>query len=211
MDIPKVIIFDFDGTLADTSTLMRTVYAEMAVGRGWPPITEADYQRLRAMRISQAQRWAGIKTWQIPGLLREGLKRFRMHVGEIELFDQMPEVVKQLADDGYTLYILSTNAGATITEVLDRYQLMPHVTMLKRSALFGKQHAIRHFLSKHKYPPETVCMVGDEVRDVEAAKLTQVKSVAVSWGLQSIEALKAAKPDSIASTPSELLAILKKN
>ncbi len=204
-----VIIFDFDGTLADTSTLLRRIYNEMAAEHDWPAMSESDYQRLRGMSIGQAQHWAGIKSWQVPSLLRDGLKRFKGHASEIGVFDGIPELVKQLSGETAALYVLSTNTKASITEVLDRFELAELVIILRRSALFGKHHAIRHLLAKHKYQPDNVWMVGDEMRDIEAAKRAGVKSAAVTWGLQDENLLKTGNPDLIANTPSELRELIK--
>ena len=203
-----VIIFDFDGTLADSSALIRKLYNQMAAEHSWPSLNETEYQRLRGLGFIQAQRWAGIKSWQIPGLMREGLKRFKQHSAEVELFEGIPQLITQLSQAGFTLYVLSTNSQDAIREVLDRYQLKEQMTVLKRSALFGKQHAIRHLMAKNKYQPQDVWMVGDEVRDIDAAKRAGVKGLAVSWGLQTSDILKAAQPDAVASHPHELLKIL---
>lgn len=208
MGATKTIIFDFDGTLADSSPLLRSIYNEMAAENGWPVMSEADYQRLRGMRIVQAQKWAGIKSWQVPALLRDGLKRFRSHAGEIEVFKGVPELIKKLAHENITMYVLSTNSQAAVTEVLERFGLVEHITVLKRSAIFGKHHAIRHLLAKHRYDPNQVWMVGDELRDIEAGKRAGVQSAAVTWGLQNIDVLKTANPNLIANTPTDLLKII---
>lgn len=52
--------------------------------------------------------------------------------------------------------------------------------------------------------PETAWYVGDEVRDVEAARGAGMRSIAVSWGFNSEMALRAAHPDYIAASPNEL-------
>ena len=208
METPKVIIFDFDGTLADSSTLLRRIYNDMAALHGWPAMSETDYQRMRGMNFSQAQKWAGIKSWQIPGLMRDGLKRFRSQAGTIAVFDGIPELINQLVAVGTELYVLSTNSKTAISQVLKRFEIAGQVTILKRSALFGKHYAIRHLLSKHKYKAENVWMIGDEIRDIEAAKRAGVKSAAVTWGLQDAALLKTANPDLIATNPSDLLAII---
>ncbi len=180
----------------------------MAAEHGWPIMSEAEYQRLRGLGLTQALRWAGIKSWQLPGIMRDGLRRFRSHSSEIKLFEGVPALIKQLAQSDSQLYILSTNTPETIREVLDRYELKEQITVLKRSALFGKHYAIRHLLSRQKYAAQEVWMIGDEVRDIEAAKRSGVRSAAVTWGLQSAEILNAAQPDALATNPAELLGIL---
>ncbi len=204
----KVVVFDFDGTLADSSALIRKLYNQMAAEHGWPSLNETEYQRLRGLGFIQAQRWAGIKSWQIPGLMREGLKRFKQHSGEVELFESIPQLITKLSQAGFTLYVLSTNSPEAIGEVLERYHLKQQVNILKRSALFGKHYAIRHLIAKHKYRPQDVWVVGDEVRDIDAAKRAGVKGLAVSWGLQTSNILKAAQPDAVATHPDDLLKIL---
>lgn len=208
MSSAKIIIIDFDGTLADTSSLIRKIYHEMALEHGWPAMDETEYQRLRGLGFSQAQKWVGIKSWQIPGLMRDGLRRFRQHSTEIELFDGMPQLIKELSKSGSILYILSTNSPETIIEVLNRYDIGTLVTVLKRSALFSKHYAIKHLMSKQKYNPADVWMVGDEVRDIEAAHRAGVKGAAVSWGLQNSNVLKAVVPDVLADNPTQLLKAL---
>ncbi len=180
----------------------------MAAENGWPHMNETEYQRLRGLKATQLQRWIGLKSWQIPGLMREGLKRFREHSKDIKLFDGIPEVITRLAASGNNLYILSTNHPETIRDVLGRYKLEDKVMVLRRSALFGKHYAIRHLISKHKYVPDSVWMVGDEVRDIEAAKRAGVKAAAVSWGLQTSNILKNMAPDAVAGHPTDLLDIL---
>lgn len=205
----KVIVFDFDGTIADSSGLIRRIYNEMASENGWPLMDERQYQHLRGQKATQLQRWIGVKSWQVPGYMREGLKRFRERSGEIKLFTGTPELIRELAAADYKLYVLSTNTPEAINEVLGRHDLAGSMTVLRRSALFGKHYAIRHLITKQKYDPAEVWMVGDEVRDIEAAKRAGVKVAAVTWGLQTAELLKAAKPDAVAADPIGLLAILK--
>ena len=209
MAAAKVVIFDFDGTIADTSSLIRGIYNEMAAENGWPAIDEKEYQRLRGLGFVKAQKWSGIKSWQIPSLMREGLRRFHRHSGEIKLFEGMPELINKLAKNGKIIYILSTNNPQIIEEVLGRYGIADKVKVLKRSALFSKHYPIRHLVAKNKYAPENVWMVGDEVRDIEAAKRAGIKGVAVNWGLQTTDLLDAAGPVATVAAPDALFAVLK--
>lgn len=204
----KIIIFDFDGTIADSSGLIRRIYNEMAAENGWPHMDESQYQHLRGQKATHLQRWIGVKSWQVPGYMREGLKRFRERSPEIKLFAGVPELIPELIASGYRLYVLSTNTSQAINEVLGRYDLAGAVTVLRRSALFGKHYAIRHLITKQKYASSDVWMVGDEVRDIEAAKRARVNAAAVTWGLQTAVLLKAAGADAIADTPQDLLAVL---
>ncbi|HVO28814.1 MAG TPA: HAD hydrolase-like protein, partial [Candidatus Paceibacterota bacterium] len=50
--------------------------------------------------------------------------------------------------------------------------------------------------------------VGDEIRDVEAAKKNKLAAVGVTWGVNSREGLAGARPDAIVDTAGELLEYL---
>jgi phosphoglycolate phosphatase len=205
----KVVIFDFDGTLADVVEILRTLYVNEAKVRGWPELTEEAYVKLRGGTVAEAVKWVGIKPWQIPGLLRSGRKKFYSHSKEIKLFVGISELLKGLSKDGWYIYILSANSSTTIKEVLARHKLDKLVTVLKRPALFGKASSINALINSKGYEKHQVWMVGDEVRDIEAANKVGIPSIAVSWGLQDEVALKRHNPTYVAHKPIEIEQILK--
>jgi phosphoglycolate phosphatase-like HAD superfamily hydrolase len=56
---------------------------------------------------------------------------------------------------------------------------------------------------------EIVFMVGDSLSDVRAAREAGVKSIAVSWGHQSVERLVEGVPDQVVHLPEELIEMTK--
>ena len=60
---------------------------------------------------------------------------------------------------------------------------------------------------KQALHPSNVLYVGDEVRDIEAAKKAGIRIAAVTWGYNSKKALEAYKPDYLVTKPEELLQI----
>ncbi len=59
-------------------------------------------------------------------------------------------------------------------------------------------------MRRHRVAPEQVVAVGDEERDVTAAREAGIASIAVSWGLARRPALEAAHPTAIVDAPAEL-------
>lgn len=200
----EVIIFDFDGTLADVSNVVRKVYGEMALTRGWPPLTDREYKKLRKGSITGAVRWVGVKPWQIPGLLREGRELLKKHSGEIELFSGVDRLIRLLHKSGFSLYVLSSNSEGTVRSVLKKNNIS-NIHILRRPSLFGKHKSIKRLVGRQNYDKSRVWMIGDELRDIEGAKKAGVKSIAVSWGLQDISLLKQAGPDYVAKKPADIL------
>lgn len=208
MNSKKIVIFDFDGTLADVSTLLRELYAELAKERGWPELTDTAYKKLRKGSIQQAIRWVGIRPWQIPGLLREGRNLFRGRSDEVELFYGIPKLVHNLSKQDLELYVLSSNSPSTIKKVLRSHGIGDKMHILKRPSLFGKDKSINKLVENEHYDKQYVWMIGDEVRDIDGANKAGVNSIAVTWGLQDESILKKANPTAIAKKPADIERII---
>ncbi len=199
----QAIIFDFDGTIADTVPIMIDIYHKKAETKGWPVITPTTLVELKKGSIKQAMKWAGVKFWQIPGLLSMGRSYMRERASDIKMFEGMPDLMQKLSED-YDLYVLSNNGSDTIKQVLASNGLNNKVTVLPRPTLFNKDKSIRRLIKLNKYFNYDVMMIGDEVRDIDAARKAKVKSVGVTWGLQDKSLLKKAKADEVCDNVAQL-------
>lgn len=209
-DGKKVIIFDFDGTLADSAPIIRAIYAEVATKNGLRVMSDEDYTMLRRGSLREAKKWSGVRFWQFPLLVRNVRKLMRLESEKVALFPGVVEMIRELRRQGLDLYILSRNTAATITHVLERHGLEGELPILdRRKRSFGsKASVINRLVQQKQYDRKLVWMVGDEVRDIVAANKARVNSIAVPWGLQDISILERYKPTRTVSTVSELQKIL---
>jgi phosphoglycolate phosphatase len=198
------IIFDFDGTLADMKQLLLEVGNEIAVKRGWPPVDEAMYDRLSRGSIVDGIKQLGIPLHELPYLLIEGKRRLSKRTGDIKLFPGIDTLIQDLSGAGHQVVVLSTNSRKLIQEVLERNGLASMAEVLPSSSLFGKATAIRRFIRRRRLGADQVWMVGDELRDIEAGKKANVHTVAVTWGLQHPDTLRAVAPDFIVDQPKQI-------
>ena len=76
------------------------------------------------------------------------------------------------------------------------------------TTLFGKHKIIKRLLKEKQLLSHEVMYIGDETRDINSAKKSQVKSVGVPWGFNSGEALAKHQPDFLINSPYELMKIL---
>src|SRR4051812_3613289 len=106
MDNRAVVIFDFDGTLADSHLLLIAIYNEMASEHGWTNLTAEEYERLRHGNLRAAIKWSRIKPWQIPGALNEGRRRFAKQLHSVHFFTGITDVLRQLDKAGCKVYVL---------------------------------------------------------------------------------------------------------
>ncbi len=197
------IVFDFDGTLANTYGIVLSLYNAEAANYGLRTISAEDWEAIRRMRFSEMLKFAGIKPHQVPKYLTIGKQILKGHIEQIELFDGVVDMIKRLKTAGHDLFVLSSNAEDTIQAVLERYGLS-ELSVMKSSKLFGKATSLKRLVRVNKLQPDQVWMVGDEVRDVVAAKKAGIHAMAVTWGFHLKEMLAPAKPDAYAETPEQL-------
>ena len=194
-----MLVFDFDGTLADSLSVMLDIYnKEIAPKWDLKPITSEDWHMLRQTSITKGMRYIGVKPYQLARLLTDGRRLVKARSHDIKLFPGVVELVKQLVKDGHTLYALSTNDQALIREVFATAGIAKDIEVLKSPRVFGKANSLRRLLKQTHANPLQSWMIGDEVRDMVAAKRVGMNGLAVTWGFQPEVTLAALQPTAIA-------------
>lgn len=205
----RTIIFDFDGTLADSLVVLLEIYNELAAKRNFRAVNQEDWVRLRQGSIADGLKWTGIHPVQVPGMLTQGLRLLKPRTSELKLFPDMVQLVRELQDERTQMFVLSTNAQDVIREVLDKHGIGDELEVLKSSRVFGKAQAIRKLVKSHHLDPNRTWMIGDEVRDMRAAVRAGVHGIGVSWGFQPPETLQSVTPDiRIAKTPQDIAVLV---
>jgi phosphoglycolate phosphatase-like HAD superfamily hydrolase len=183
------------------------IYNELAAASGFRPID--DPQAVRGMSLLPFLRAHGIGVLQVPLLVKRVLTRQRAELASVPLFPGVAAVLHAVRAAGGCMSVLSSNAADNIRACLGAngvLELFEAVVGYRR--LFGKGRALRRFRKAHALGPSEVLYVGDEVRDVEAARHDGVAVAAVSWGYQARQLLAEHAPDYLLDRPEELAALL---
>jgi phosphoglycolate phosphatase len=200
-----IIVFDFDGTLADSLSVMLDIYnQEIAPKWGLKQVTTDDWHMLRQSSITKGLRYIGVKPYQLARLLTEGRRLVKARGGDITLFPGVVELVKQLVKEGHDLYALSTNDQTLIREVLAAAGIAEYIDVLKSPRIFGKANSLRRLLKQTRVSSQDGWMIGDEVRDMVAAKRVGMNAMAVTWGFQPEATLAALRPQAIAHSLKDI-------
>ena len=193
------VIFDFDGTLADTFALGSQLINEYADQLGYKQI---DFAANKDKSARELIKMSGVRFWQIPGFIRFFRKKSVERAAEVKAFDGIPDLVRRLYDNGFQLGIMTTNSAQTISIFLQKYGLTDLFTYIKPEiSLFGKKRAIRR---ARRHLKSEIIYIGDELRDIEACRATDVPIISVSWGFNSTEILEKNNPGMVAASAEEV-------
>ncbi|MEB3277562.1 MAG: HAD-IA family hydrolase [Lyngbya sp.] len=204
-----ILIFDFDGTLADTLDAIAQITNRLSVEFGYPAASPEDLAKLKDLSTWEIIRRSRISIFKLPFLLRRIRKELQKDIQYIHLFPGIQEVLEQLNHQGYSLYILTSNSRENVTQVLQKYQILHLFDRIdSASTLFGKSRYIKTILKQENLQPEQAFYIGDETRDIEAAKKAKINIIAVSWGFNSSEILSRHHPDALIDSPQQLVEVL---
>lgn len=202
------IIFDFDGTIADTLPALVDTIKKIAYNYGYSNvnITQEDIRTSSIKSILKKNEFSLLK---LPLLIRQVLKELFNNIDNIQPINGIIELINNLNNIGFKLSIISSNNSSNIKKFLINYNLeyrFDHI--YSYSGIFSKHKSINKFLNKHKLEKENIIYIGDEVRDIEAAKVSGIKIIAVTWGFNEHIMLKNHNPDFIAAKPNDILKFL---
>ena len=201
---PKLLLFDFDGTVADTFQSGLEILNLMAAEFRYRRLEDADVSRARDMRTREIMKFLGIPATRLPRISQRGKEELNKRMDRIQPFAGMAELVRDLHAEGFQLGILTSNSEENVAVFLKKFGLDFFDFVHTSSKLTGKARVIRRILKEHKLKPKQVLLVGDEVRDIEAAQETGIHMAAVTWGYNSRKVICALNPDHLIETPEEL-------
>lgn len=200
------IIFDFDGTIADSFDYCVNFMAKQA---GSPPLTADQKASLHGLSLFKIARRLDVPWRRMPTLLHKGRKHMAPVLHNVEPFPGMAETIRNLHDEKHTLYILSTNTEVNIHKFLTRHRLNSSFAEIYAGVgMFGKAPALRRLLREQHIETRKAVYVCDELRDVLASQSIGLRSIAVTWGFSRAADLKDRKPTGIAHSPEDIVDIV---
>jgi phosphoglycolate phosphatase len=201
-------IFDFDGTLADTVTWFAGVVNHVADRYGFKRVEERDHERLRSYAPRKLLNVLGVPPWKVPLIayyLRSLLAR---DIDQVSLFAGVDTLLRTLSRTDVKLAVVSSNSYENVRQVLGPNNVELIETFACGVSVFGKAAKLRGVLKTCVVPRSQTIYIGDEVRDIEAAREANVASGAVAWGYNTVEALQAYGPDEVFTTVNDIIEAL---
>jgi phosphoglycolate phosphatase len=188
-------IFDLDGTLADSLPWFRGHVNDVADRFNFRRVEEADIEPLRRMGPRAILEHLGVPRWKVPMIARHMRRLKAAHIGDIPLFPGVDAMLRAVSDAGVRLALVSSDHEANARRHLGQANAALFSDFACGAALFGKAVKFRRVVKRAGIEPAAAIAIGDEVRDIEAARAAGIAAGAVTWGYAAPETLVALHPD----------------
>ena len=205
----NVVVFDFDGVLADTLDEMLHIARLVCETMGYPcEPSPADLNALNKMEFAELGKQLGIPEQRVQEFVERTFRLFGARPAPPRIFTGMREVVLKLADFN-KIGILTGNSFQVVDRFLETNDLSAAIAVVLSADAPGNRLAkLQRIVSQLAGPAGNAYLVGDAVSDVQVARESSITSIAVTWGHQSEAKLRSVNPDYLVHTPQELLSIL---
>ncbi len=200
----RLAIFDFDGTLADSFSWFLGIVNVLADEHGFQRMEEHEVETLRGQAARQIVAHLKVPAWKLPRVAHQMRQLMARDIGRIPLFPGVDQVLRELAGRGVRLAVVTSNSVENVRQVLG-----PESAALIHyygcgASMFGKRPKLRAVLRSAGIPAVEAICIGDEVRDLEAARAEGIAFGAVAWGYTTPRALRAHAPEEVFESVEEI-------
>ena len=199
----SLAIFDLDGTLADSFPWFLRTINDVADRFNFRRVADDEIEALRHASSREILARLEVPLWKLPAIARHARRLKAEATAEISLFAGVEAMLRTLAGNGVQLALVTSDSEANAREKLgDAAALFSHFDCA--ASLFGKPAKFRRVIRRAGVEPGRVIAIGDEVRDIEAARAVGIACGAVSWGYAAPAALRALAPDHMFAQMDEI-------
>lgn len=199
----RLVVLDLDGTLADSFPWFLSVLPDVAARHGFrAPVDAAEGEALRLLGPREILARLGVPPWRLPLIARE--MRQRKATAHVPAFPGTAEMLARLHAAGVRLALATSDSEANARRALGPESAARIAHWGCGASLFGKAALLRRVLAEAGMPPAEALMIGDELRDAEAARATGLGFAAVAWGYNAPAALAGTAPVALFTRMEEI-------
>ena len=185
-----LIVWDWDGTLADSTRMITNALIKSAAQVGLPPISSESVSNIigLGMRESIATLFGDIPTDKATALATQYSINYYAGESEIPLFEGATETIMALNKKGYKLAVATGKGRKGLNLALEHARLTNYFHSTRTvDECFSKPHPqmLNELMDYLVVLPERTLMIGDTSYDLQMAKNAGIQSVGVSYGAQS--------------------------
>ena len=212
----RAVLFDFDGTLADTAADLGAAVNRLRAERGFPALS---VDEVRPYASSGARGLLRVGLGLMPEdqayeSMREAfLKHYDAHICvDTRLFPGIAELLGALGARGLAWGIVTNKATRFTAPLVAALGIAPDCVVCGDTTPHSKPHPapLLHAAGALALAPDQCCYVGDDLRDVQAAHAAGMRAVAVEYGYHGIDngGPRSWGADAVIAHPLDLVALL---
>ncbi|MGF1576000.1 MAG: HAD family hydrolase [Cyanophyceae cyanobacterium] len=206
-----LVIFDFDGTLANSEPGITWVIEQVIAELDLPPTAVETWRqmigiplRTQLTHLLPETRQAELENW---------IERYRAISAEVEPhfapFEGMQAVVEHLDQAGIPMAIASSRVSTGILKILAHWDwpvtFDPVISPTEVRQPKPHPESVERILAHYDQDPATALLIGDTSFDIEMACRAGISSWGVTWGVHSVQQLQTAGATRCFTTPADVL------
>jgi len=199
------LMFDFDGTLADSLKLGMVVANNLSRRHNYPPLTESDIESFRGIPLKEVFKRLRLPFYKLPFFVHQVKMEMSKHLDELQPFPDIPETLQALRDAGIPMSLLTSNSNKVVLPFLEKHGMDVFERYVCDVGLFRKSRALRKELKRQEVKARNPVYIGDEQRDISAAKHIRIPVIAVTWGFHPRHILEKQNPEYLIDRPRDLI------
>ena len=204
-----VLIFDFDGTIADTFAPTMEILRADYLRWGDRFHKRHTINQLRSLSIREIVKTIPGGWWKFIYLLLKAKHYIKTHPESIKPYPGIVYTLRTLHDEGYLLFIVTSNQVASVERFLRQFDLDGIFTaVISTNGLWRKAKTLRRLLRSQQLSPTDCLYIGDEIRDIQACQKVYLPIVSVTYGFNSQVGLAKYHPNFMIKKPTQLLTLL---
>jgi len=200
-----VLVFDFDGTIADTFQAILHISNRLSKQFKYKMLDPDEAEYLKDKTLKETIDHLRVPILQLPAILFKARNELHKEIESVQPINGLKEILIQLKAFGFEMGIISSNSRKNVRRFLKSNNLDLFDFISTSSKLWGKNRCIKKTLKMNSINNQDVVYIGDEIRDIVAAKKAGVRVAAVTWGYNSSKALIEQSPDYVVNNPKELI------
>jgi phosphoglycolate phosphatase len=203
----KNLLFDFDGTIADSLNSLITLINTGSEKFNYNKIPTKNDYRQRTMK--EFIKYLKIPFYKLPFVIIYLISHLNKSIPLQKPYDKIDSILYKLKKD-FHLYLITSNISSSVNKFLINNNLHVFKKIYCDKFQFFKYQQIKKCLKENNIERNNAIFIGDEVRDIKAAGKSKIKCISVNWGFDSENLLKKHNPNYLVSTPKDLYNLIRK-
>lgn len=197
-----LIVWDWDGTLADSTSMITNALVKAAEQVGLPSLAPSKAKGIIGLGLRESiyALYGDLPVEQARALAAQYSTNYYAGESEIPLFAEAPETIVALHKRGYKLAVATGKGRRGLNLALEHCGLARYFHGTRTvDECFSKPHPqmLDELMDDLVVMPERTLMIGDTSYDMQMAQNASVSSVAVTFGAQSRDQLVSYQPEQI--------------